>query len=534
MNAQEIDLPYIPVLIAAAFFCGLAVRQVGLPPMVGFLAAGFILYLFGIESSDALQTVADFGVTLLLFSIGLKLKVSTLLRPEIWAVTTLHMGITILVIGAGILALAAAGWSAVSGLNVQLALLLGFALSFSSTVFAVKVLEEKGENGSLHGRVAIGILVMQDLLAVIFIAFSSGKMPSPWALALFGLIPLRPLLFRLMDSAGHGELFILLGWLFPIAAAGLFDLVGLKADLGALLLGALLAAHPKSGELSASMLGFKDFFLVAFFLTIGLAGTPTPGQVGIALVFVLFVPFKVALFYVLMTRFRLRARTAALGSLSLANYSEFGLIVGGIAVTNAWLGPEWMATLAVAVSLTFVLASPLNTLSHELFARYQDWLKRFESEVRIPGDELIDPGDARIAIIGMGRVGQGAYDYLTGKYGDVVFGMDHNPEVVAENVAEGRNVVIGDATDSDFEDRAVKDNRIGTVLLAMSDHSANLIVVELLRSWGAKNGIIAASARHPDQEKELMNAGADIVFNFFEDAGSGLARGVDELLSGKT
>ncbi|MEA3412560.1 MAG: cation:proton antiporter family protein [Pseudomonadota bacterium] len=531
MNGHLLDLPFIPILIAAAFFCGLAVKQVGLPPMVGFLAAGFILHLFGVETSDGLETVANFGVTLLLFSIGLKLKIRNLLRPEIWAVTTLHMGITVIVLGVAIVALGMAGWSAVAGLDLPLALLLGFALSFSSTVFAVKVLEEKGENGSLHGRIAIGILVTQDLLAVIFIALSSGKMPSPWALTLFGLILLRPLLFRLMDRAGHGELFILLGWLLPIAASGLFELVGLKADLGALLLGAMLAGHPKSAELSSALLGFKDLFLVAFFLTIGLAGTPTPGQVGVALVFVLVVPLKVALFFMLMTRFGLRARTAALGSLSLANYSEFGLIVGGISVSNGWLGQEWLATLAVAVSLTFVLASPLNTFGHDLFARYREFLKRFEGKVRLPGDGPIDSGDARIAIIGMGRVGQGAYDYLNTVHGNVVIGMDHDPEVVSANVAAGRNVVFGDATDSDFEDRAVMESSVRIVMLAMSDHAANMIVAELMREWGNKDRLIAASARHPDQEQELKELGVDLVFNFYEDAGSGFARRADELLT---
>ncbi|MCG6867209.1 MAG: cation:proton antiporter [Gammaproteobacteria bacterium] len=528
------NLPLIPVLIAAAFFCGLAVKQVGLPPMVGFLAAGFILHVFGIESNEDLETVANFGVTLLLFSIGLKLKIKNLLRPEIWAVTTLHMGVTVVVLAMGILALRTAGWSAVAGLDLPLALLLSFALSFSSTVFAVKVLEEKGENGSLHGRIAIGILIMQDLLAVIFIAFSSGKLPSPWAFALFGLILLRPLLFRLMDRVGHGELFVLLGWLFPIAAAGLFDLVGLKADLGALLLGAMLAGHPKSAELSGALLGFKDLFLVAFFLTIGLAGTPTPGQVGVALVLVFVVPLKVALYYLLMTRFRLRARTATLGSLSLANYSEFGLIVGGIGVANGWLEQEWLATLAVAVSLTFALASPLNTLGHDLFARYREWLKRFEGEERIPGDGPIDPGQARIAVIGMGRVGQGAYDYLNDKHGEVVIGMDHDPEVVSANVAVGRNVFVGDATDSDFEDRAVMENEIQVVLLAMGDHAANVIVAELMREWGRADRLIAASARHSDQEQELKDVGVDVVFNFYEDAGSGFARRADELLTARS
>jgi len=111
----------------------------------------------------------------------------------VWSVTVLHISIIIAVFGALIFALALMSVPLFSELDLKLSLMLAFALSFSSTVFVVKSLEEKGEMKSLHGRIAIGILVMQDLAAVIFLAASTGKIPSLWALLLFLLIPLRPL-----------------------------------------------------------------------------------------------------------------------------------------------------------------------------------------------------------------------------------------------------------------------------------------------------------------------------------------------------
>jgi len=202
-----------PVWVGIAFIFGIGARFVGLPPLVGFLIAGFVLNAFAIPVTADLQELSELGVTLLLFSIGLKLRVRTLLNPEVWASASVHMLITVFVIGVTILGLSAVGFSIFSGLDWTQSLLLGFALSFSSTVFAVKVLEERGEMQALHGRVAVGILIMQDIFAVLFLAFSAGKIPSPWALLLLGLIPLRPLIFFLMHRCGHGELLVLFGLL---------------------------------------------------------------------------------------------------------------------------------------------------------------------------------------------------------------------------------------------------------------------------------------------------------------------------------
>ena len=130
---------------------------------------------------------------------------------------------------------------------------------------------------AMHGRVAIGILIIQDIIAVVFITISTGKVPSLWALALFALILLRPLLFMIMDRCGHGELIPLFGLVAALVlGAEAFDQVGLKADLGALILGVLLARHGRAGEISDSLLSFKDLFLVGFFLTDRFVGIAEP------------------------------------------------------------------------------------------------------------------------------------------------------------------------------------------------------------------------------------------------------------------
>ncbi|MCK5667715.1 MAG: cation:proton antiporter, partial [Gammaproteobacteria bacterium] len=338
------------VAISSAFLLGLIARQFGMPPLVGFLIAGFVLYATGMRITESISEFAEMGVTLLLFSIGLKLRVGSLLMPQIWAVASLHMLVTIILFTTGIYLFGLSGLPLFSDLNLSMTILIAFALSFSSTVFAVKVLEEKSEMSALYGLVSIGILITQDIIAVVFLAVTAGKVPSLWALLLLGLIPLRPALYKIFERAGHGELQILFGLSLAIGGAEIFELVGVKGDLGALILGIMFSAHPKASELSRQLLGFKDLFLVGFFLTIGLSGPLSIEVIGIALLLVVLVPIKGVFFFWLLTRFNLRARTSLLTSLSLANYSEFGLIVCVVGVANGWVGSEWLIVIAIALS----------------------------------------------------------------------------------------------------------------------------------------------------------------------------------------
>lgn len=512
------------ILISVALALGLAARQLGLPPLVGFLAAGFMLKGFGFEATEGLHRIADFGVYLLLFGIGLKLQLRSLLRPQIWGTASLHMLVTVAVFGAGLWALGAAGVTVLGPLDLRLALLVAFALSFSSTVFAVKVLEEQGEMPSLHGRIAIGILIVQDLFAVVFLTLSMGKLPSIWALGLLALPLARPLLLGLMTRSGHGELLVLHGLLLSLGAAGLFEWVGLKPELGPLVIGVLVGGHPRSAEFSKALLGFKDLFLTGFFLTIGLSGAPGLETIAVALLLVLLTPLKVALFFWLLTRFNLRARTSLFSSLSLANYSEFGLIVAAVGASSGWIGSEWLVTIAIALSITFVLAAPLNMASQALYLRFRGRLKPFESDTRIPDEEPIDLGGATVLVVGMGRVGTGAYHFMRERLGDTVVGLDYDLATARAHREAGRKVIVGDVTDADFWER-VQPGGTHLIMLAIPNHQANLRAVRQLAAGGYA-GLVAATAQFDDEVAALRDAGAGAAFNFYAEAGTGFAEHV--------
>jgi hypothetical protein len=375
---------------------------------------------------------------------------------------------------------------------------------------------------------------MQDLIAVLFLAASSGKLPTAWALLLLLLIPMRPLFHKLLHYTGHGELLILYGFVLALGGAELFELGGVKDDLGALFMGVLISSHRKANELAKTMLGFKDLFLVGFFLSIGMAGQLTVEALIIGALLVPLVLLKSALFYVLMTRFRLRARTSLLATINLSNFSEFGLIVTAIAVSGGWLNPEWLTVIAIALSLSFVMAGPLNSHDDSIYRRHRAFWLKYQRKERLPDDQLFDIKNASIAIFGMGRVGTGAYDRMHELHGDTVVGIDLDAERVRRHQASGRNVVRGAPSDADFWDKLHKDHGIELVMLALPNLTANLDALDQLHAIDFQ-GRIAATARYPDEEAALRKTGVTAVFNIYAEAGAGFAGHVEAYeLSGKT
>ncbi|MEM1222111.1 MAG: cation:proton antiporter family protein [Verrucomicrobiota bacterium] len=511
------------LLLAIAFFFGLLAQQLRLPPLVGFLISGFVLQAFGKTGGAALEAIANLGVTLMLFSIGVKLRVRTLARPEIWGGTSLHT-LTVLLIFIPALIGVSALLGTSAGLDLKTALLVAFALSFSSTVFAVKSLNESGDMGAMHGRIAIGMLIMQDILAVLFLTFSTGKIPTLWAIPLLAALLFgRKWIRELIGRSGHGEMIALCGlFLALVLGAEGFTAVGLKADLGALFIGVLVGSHPKAKELSKSLVGLTDLLLVGFFLQIGLQGSLSLEAVLWSVLLICMLPLKSLAFFFLLTRFHLRARTAWMAGLNLSTYSEFGLIVLALAVGKEWIGSEWLVAMALSLSASILLLAPLSRKADQLYDPISDFLKRFETKGQHPDDLPIQTEGQRIGIFGMGRVGIAAYRNLHDRFPDKVIGFDRDPAAVQQHQDAGRNVLLADATDSDFWERVcVKDN-MDLVVLAMPKHGANVHAAEALKRHGFE-GVVAATGKFDDEVKELRGLGLDTAFNLYAEAGAGFA-----------
>jgi predicted Kef-type K+ transport protein len=513
----------VAVYLVITFGLGGLAMAVRLPPLVGFLAAGFVINALDVGVVPELDVLADLGVTLLLFAIGLKLDVRILLRREVWLTTSAHMVISVVLGSIALWLAAVAGAAMLAGQSMQTIALLAFGLSFSSTVFVVKVLEERGESHALYGRVAIGILVMQDIIAVVFLTATSGHLPSPWALTLVGLWPLSRVLRKIWTRLGHGEMQSLFGIVMALVPGyALFTALGLKGDLGALIMGVLLASHPASSELARSLFHIKELLLVAFFVSIGLTGLPDLPSIGIALLMLLLLPFKAAWYVLLLSRLRLRYRSALLAGLSLMNYSEFGLIVVSVGVSAGLLEPVWLVEMSIAVALSFVVSALVNGRGHLMVEKIAARLPAQDERNLNPEERHGDAGDAEVVVIGMGRVGFAAYQRLTDHYGLRVVGVDYDGPRIQRLAAEGLRVIEGDATDLYFWNQLRRSDSVRIAVLAMPRHGANVTALECLRESGF-SGKVAAVARYDDEVQWAKEHGVGIAFNVYAGAGLELA-----------
>lgn len=513
----------VAIYLVVTFGLGGLALAMRLPPLVGFLAAGFVLNAAHVEHLSGLDTLADLGVTLLLFAIGLKLNVRILLRREVWLTTSIHMVVSVVLGGAFLWLAAVVGVTMLSGASLTTIALLGFALSFSSTVFVVKILDERGESHSLYGRVCIGILVMQDLIAVIFLTATSGHAPSPWALTLVALWPVTLVARRIWGRLGHGEMQSLFGIVMALVPGYVwFSSVGLKGDLGALIVGVLLASHPAATELSRSLFHIKELLLVAFFVSIGLTGLPDAPTIGVALLMMMLLPMKAVGYTALLAVLKLRYRTAILAGLGLMNYSEFGLIVVSVGVSAGLLTQAWLVELSIAVALSFVISALVNgranVLAEKIVARLPDQDEHTLQPEERPGDA----GDAEVVVIGMGRVGFAAYQRLTEQHRLRVVGVDYDGSRIQRLSDRGIRVIEADATDLDFWIRLRHSDSVRHAVLAMPSHSANVVALECLRKSGF-SGRIASAARYEDEVQWAKDHGVDIAFNVYSGAGLELA-----------
>ena len=508
-------------MLAIAFGAGLCFRQMGYPPLIGYLLAGFTAHWFGWGSGEALAPLADAGILLLLFTIGLKLSPRDLAPRYVWGSALAHMLIAVPLTTAVIYFLGS--WY--EPLSFELAIApwtLAFALSFSSTVLAIKLFEERGETASFYASISIGILVVQDVLAVIYLVASSGKLPSVWALALLGLPFLRPVINRLFCRIGHGELLLLSGVLFTFGAAEVFELVDLKGGLGALVIGMLIAqSHKeKAKELYDQLLGIKNLLLIGFFLQIGYYGVPNTELVIVALVLTLLVILRPIIYFSLAVFFGLRARTGWFTGLSLFTYSEFGLIVAAIAQSNGVLGEQWLTTLALAMALSYLLATPVNRKAHELYVKYADYLNKHEKPERLAEEVIGSLNGATVAVLGMGRVGCAAFDTLREAGYKKIIGVEENYQATQRLNSENWPCVHGDASDRDFWERTGLVN-CELILVSLSNHREHVRVATLARELGYSN-TLAVATRFVDEQSELDALGC-VTFYRYEDVGCNFA-----------
>lgn len=518
------------IYLLAVVVLGFAATLLRLPPLVGFLAAGFVLGASDLPNLDFVQTLGDLGVAVLLFTIGLKLDPRVLARREVAGTAAIALVLLTTLSAALVVPLVLVGlW--VDTVTPAGAVALCFALSFSSTVVVVKLLEDRDDAASLYGRIAIGVLVAQDIAAVAYMTFSSEEPPSPWALSLVALWPASGLFGKVLNRIDHREMRTLFGISMALLPGYLlFDILGLDGDLGALIMGALLASHPAAKELSSALFTIKELLLVGFFLAIGMDGVPGAGAFVLAAALLLLLPVRALVYAVVVRLMRMRRRTSVMTGLAMTAYSEFALIVVSVAVRQKLLGGGWTAAVSLALALSFIVSSIVNRRPAGLVRRMTGRIPHRPSSTLHPEERPLNLLGVRTVVFGMGRVGRATYNrlYADGETG--VLGIDNDASKVETLAKQGYNILEADATDQEFWDRldAVHTTK---AVLAMSEPGANVRVLEWLNRSSFEGRVIAVAA-FDDEAETMRRAGVDAVINMYDGLGDALAQAVEALPAG--
>jgi Kef-type K+ transport system membrane component KefB len=446
----------IGLIIVAAAALGILARRAGLPPLLAYMVAGvFLGPVTGLVTiTEDVELVAESGIALLLFLVGLELNVATL-RDAGRAAVLGGMGQAILTAGGAYFIAKLLGFS---GGN---AIVLAVGVTFSSTVIAVKVLEERHELATLFGRIALGILLLQDLAAVIVLTVLSvlgaspeqGSLLSRLAQALVGglaltgaalVIATRLLhgLFRWLSTRPEALFVCSLAWCFAFMAAA--SRLGLSLEIGAFVAGIGLAQLPWNVELRRRVHPLASFFVAVFFVSVGLR-IPASGALSnleamlVLGAFVLVI--KPAILTVLLARLGFSPRTTFMASLSLAQVSEFSLIIAALAAQRGLISDPITPILSVLALFTCAVSATALQNADVWLARFQrSPLRRFLGTADEPPEP---PGRSRhIIVVGMNTLGRILVRELAAR-GETVLALDSDPQKLNDLPAESMVANVG-------------------------------------------------------------------------------------------
>jgi len=537
------------VLGAAAGMVALLLRQ---PVIVGLIGAGIIAgpSALGVARSDEFITLlSELGIAVLLFLVGLKLDISLVRSLGPVAVATGLGQVAFTAVFGFILCLAL-------GLDPLTSLYVAVALTFSSTIIIVKLLSDKREIDSLHGRIALGFLIVQDIVVVLAmivvsaLAAGQGQASAMAGLARVvagGVVMLVIVALVIRYAAGPvtarlaraPELLagFAIGWAALLAAVG--DYVGLGKELGGLLAGVALASTPFREAIAARLSSLRDFLLLFFFIALGsrLDMGALGEQLLAASVLSVFVLVGNPLIVVaIMGYMGYRRRTGLLAGFTVAQISEFSLIFMAMGVTLGHVAEDALGLVTLVGLVTIALSTYMITHSHRLAAWVDAPLRILERrepwrEAVAAGDGMDSPERVDVVLFGLGRFGSGIAQRLQER-GLVVLGVDFDPEVVRSWHARGLPAVYGDSSDPELVASLPLDHARWVVsaapavsgALTHEDHRIALLDALLARNFAGRTAMAAHSSIEADM---LRKRGADLVLLPFHDAADRAA----ELLS---
>lgn len=462
------ELTLLTVVITAAALLALVVKRLRQPLLVSYIAVGAILSAFHIVKPEELEFIAilpEIGLALLLFLVGMELDLKEF-KSVGKKVVIATLGQVAFTVGLFFVLLQFFGMPPIQ------AIILGLAISFSSTILVIKLLIERQELASLHGKLSVGILLVEDLIAVVALMLmsvvgSNGGVITPVTVLLLlgkgalllavSLIAGHKLLPRIFKaSADNSELLFLvpISWcLLFVALASYFEF---SLAIGAFLAGVSLAQSTYRLQISSKVKPLRDFFIMLFFLDLGtglsISGIQT--FLPLAILFIVYaVIIKPLFFFVMFTFFKFKAHPAFLTGIVISSISEFSLILVSQASKVGLVDEAYMSPLIFATVFSFVISSLLSTNSRKLYLWAKPVLHHWQKRAGIAdhnegGHQL----SGHVILIGCHRSGQIVLKGLQRLYGENIMVVDFNPEVIDELKAACIPCLYGDISDPEIQD----------------------------------------------------------------------------------
>ena len=533
--------PVLAAVLAIATVAGLVMSRLRQPLIVAFLVVGVVVGPVGtgwVSADGTIELLADFGIALLLFLVGLRLDVHMIRSTGPVAVVT---GLTQVALTAAVAYLIAMAF----GMHGLTALYIAMALTFSSTIIIVKLLSDKRELDQLHGRIAVGVLIVQDLVVVLVMivltAFGEGTgggLGHGMAIVLLkgaGLLSVVWLLMRyllpllLPHIARVPDLLVLFGVSYAASMAALSGLLGFSSEVGAFLAGVSLASTPFRDALGARLASLRDFLLLFFFLELGsrLEFNDVTGQIIPALVFAAVVLIGKPLIVVtVMSLMRYPLRVSVPAGLPLGQISEFSWILAALGLSLGHITNETVSLITLIGLITIALSTYLITYSEQIYHRVKRWLAILER--RAPREPKIVAADSfDVILYGLGRFG-GHLAHRLSIAGHRVLAVDFDPHQVKTHSADEFAVVFGSAEDEQLLE-ALPLSEAKYVISAIPIAQVNLALLQSLRQHGFTGTIALTAHTHHDAER-LRAAGVHTVLEPFSTAARATSNALHELL----
>jgi Kef-type K+ transport system membrane component KefB len=528
------------LLISAA--CGALAIVLRQPLIIAFIAVGIIAgptALDVVGDEEIWELLATAGIAILLFVVGLKLDLEVIRRTGLVALAT-GLGQVAFTSTVGFLICLALGLSVVHALYVAV------ALTFSSTIIIVKLLSDKREIDSLHGRIAVGFLIVQDIVVVLVMiglsAVGEAGDANPLEEGLLivakgvGLLVFVGLLMRFVLPwlfgliARSQELLVLAAIAWAVALAAGSAELGFSKEVGAFLAGVSLASTPFRESISSRLVSLRDFLLVFFFLTMGaeLNFAEIGTQIVPALILSVFVLVGNPIIVMIIMGFLgYRRRTGFLAGLTVAQISEFSFILGSLGLALGHLSSESLGLITLVGLITIGLSTYLILYSHPLYDRLAPLLRIFERKVPYAEgeDDSMANVDVDVILFGLGRYGSNLGRELRDR-GYKVLGVDFDPQSVRAARAQGLLTHYGDAEDPEFH-AYLPLAYAEWVISTMPQVDLNVSLTRGLRHQGYR-GRVALTAHNEADRERLQREGADVVLLPFADAAYEAAQELSE------